>query len=85
MSLSIERVLNEIDQLNLVEQMQVLEHLVKQIKQSVDSVAVTQKPKHKVTDFYGIAPNLLEGEDAQQWVSQIRDEWEEREAWKQPQ
>jgi hypothetical protein len=31
MSFSIERVLNEIDQLNLVEQMQVVEHLVKQI------------------------------------------------------
>jgi hypothetical protein len=29
MSLSIERVLSEIDQLTLVEQMQVLEHLVK--------------------------------------------------------
>ena len=85
MSFSIERVLNEIDQLSLVEQMQVLEHLVKQIKQSVDSVAVTQKPKYKVTDFYGIAPNLLGGEDAQEWVNQIRDEWEEREAWRQPQ
>jgi len=47
MSFSIERVLNEIDQLSLVEQMQVLEHLVKKIKQSVDSVAVTQKPKYR--------------------------------------
>ena len=85
MSLSIKRVLNEIDQLSLVEQMQVLEHLVKQIKQSVDSVAPTQKPLHKVTDFYGIAPNLLGGKDAQEWVFQIRDEWEDREAWRQPQ
>lgn len=51
MSLSIERVLSEIDQLTLVEQMQVLEHLVKQIKQSVAAVTVTQKPKYKVTDF----------------------------------
>jgi hypothetical protein len=85
MSLSIERVLSEIDQLTLIEQMQVLEHLVKQIKQSVEAVAVTEKPKHKVTDFYGIAPNLLEGMDAQVWVNQLRDEWEDREAWKQPQ
>jgi spore cortex formation protein SpoVR/YcgB (stage V sporulation) len=77
MSFSIERVLNEIDQLSLVEQMQVLEHLV-------DSVTVTQKPKYKVTEFYGIAPNLLGGEDAQVWVNQVRDEWEEREAWRQP-
>ncbi|MBD2294385.1 hypothetical protein H6G06_13045 [Anabaena sphaerica FACHB-251] len=81
MSLSIERVLSEIEQLTLVEQMQVLEHLVKQMKQSVEAVAVTQKPKYKVTNFYGIAPNLLEGMDAQEWVNQLRDEWEEREVW----
>jgi hypothetical protein len=54
--------------------MQVLEHLVKQMKQSVEAVAVTPKPKYKVTDFYGIAPNLLEGMDAQEWVNQLRDE-----------
>jgi hypothetical protein len=83
LSLSIERVLSEIDQLTLVEQMQVLE--VKQMKQSVEAVAVTPKPKYKVTDFYGIAPNLLEGMDAQEWVNQLRDEWEDREAWRQPQ
>ncbi|MDD1427894.1 hypothetical protein MEO94_26240 [Dolichospermum sp. ST_sed9] len=85
MSLSIERVLSQIDQLTLVEQMQVLEHLVKQMKQSVEAVAVTPKPKYKVTDFYGIAPNLLEGMDAQEWVNQLRNEWEERETWRQPQ
>jgi hypothetical protein len=85
MSVSIERVLSQIDQLTLVEQMQVLEHLVKQMKQSVEAVAVTPKPKYNVTDFYGIAPNLLEGMDAQEWVNQLRDEWEERETWRQPQ
>ncbi|MFM2060520.1 MAG: hypothetical protein RLZZ507_190 [Cyanobacteriota bacterium] len=46
MSVSIERILSEIDQLTLVEQMQVLEHLVKQMKQSVEAVAVTPKPKY---------------------------------------
>lgn len=83
MSLSIERVLSEIDQLTLVEQMRVLEHLVKQMKQSVEAVTVTPKPKYKVTDFYGIAPDLLEGIDAQEWVNQLRNEWEERETWRQ--
>jgi hypothetical protein len=84
MSLSSERVLSEIDQLTLVEQMQVLEHLVKQMKQSVETVAITPKPKYKVTDFDGIAPNLLEGMDAQEWVNQLRNEWEERETWRRP-
>ncbi len=66
MSILIEQILNEIDQLSLAEQLQVLEHLVKQIKQSVDSVAATQKPKHKLSEFRGMAPNLLGGEDAQE-------------------
>ncbi len=83
MSFLIERVLSEIDQLTLAEKMQVLEYLMKQIKQSVEVVAVTEKP-YKVTEFCGIAPNLLEGMDAQVWVNQLRDEWEEREVWRQP-
>ena len=45
MSLLLDRVLNEIEKLSLAEQMQVLEHLVKQMKQSVESVAAAEKPK----------------------------------------
>jgi hypothetical protein len=87
MSLLLDRVLSEIEQLSLAEQMQVLEHLVKQMKQSVESVAVAHKPKKKfkVSDFRGIAPNLLEGMDAQEWVNQLRKEWDDREAWRQSQ
>jgi len=84
MSRSIERVLSEIEQLTLVEQMQVLEYLVKQMKQSVESVAMSIEAKHKITDFYGMAPNLLDGMDAQEWVNQLRDEWEDRESWRNP-
>lgn len=47
MSLLLDRVLNEIEQLSLAEQMQVLEHLVKQMKQSIESVAVAEKPKYR--------------------------------------
>ncbi|MGB3558273.1 MAG: hypothetical protein WBG66_20655 [Geitlerinemataceae cyanobacterium] len=43
----IDRVLHEIEQLSLAEQMQVLEHLVKQMKQSVESVAAAEKPKYR--------------------------------------
>lgn len=46
MSLLLDRVLSEIEQLSLAEQMQVLEHLVKQMKQSVESVAAAEKPKN---------------------------------------
>jgi hypothetical protein len=42
MSLLLDRVLSEIEQLSLAEQMQVLEHLVQQMKQSIP---VPVKPK----------------------------------------
>jgi hypothetical protein len=45
MSLLVDRVLSEIEQLSLAEQMQVLEYLVKQMKQSLESVAVPEKPQ----------------------------------------
>lgn len=81
-SVSIKSVINEIEQLSLIEKMQILEYLIKEIKQSVEAIPVTPKPKYKVTDFHGIAPNLLAGKDAQEWVNQMRDEWEEREEWR---
>ncbi len=56
-----------------------LEHLVKQIKQSV---AVPAKLKHKLSEFRGIAKYPLLDEDAQEWVSRTRREGDEdREKW----
>jgi len=44
-----------------------------------------KKRQRSLQEFRGIAPNLLEGQDAQEWVSQMRDEWEEREqVWRKP-
>lgn len=44
-----------------------------------------KKRRRSLQDFRGIAPNLLEGQDAQEWVSQMRGEWEERErVWRKP-
>jgi hypothetical protein len=57
--------------------MQILEHLVKQMKQSVEAVEVTPKPKHKLSEFRGVAKYLLFGEDAQEWVSRTRREGDE--------
>ncbi len=57
--------------------MQVLEHLVKQMKQSVETIAVPAKLKHKLSEFRGIVKYPLLGEDAQQWVSRTRREGDE--------
>jgi hypothetical protein len=76
MSPLLQQVLQEIDQLNPVEQMEVMGYLVERAKQYV----APAKSQRSVGEFAGIAPNLLDGMDAQDWVSQLRGEWDEREA-----
>ncbi|MCT7956733.1 hypothetical protein [Laspinema palackyanum] len=74
MSPLLAQVLREIEQLSPEEQLQVISHATEQLKRQ------TVKPKkHKLSEFRGIAPNLLEGQDAQDWVNEGRGEWTERE------
>ncbi len=56
---------------------QIYEHLVKQIKESVESVSGATKPKHKLSEFRGIAKYPMLIEDAQEWVSRTRREGDE--------
>jgi hypothetical protein len=72
MSPLLERVLSEIDQLGLEEQRLVMVHLTERVQEPV------VKQKRKLSEFYGVAPNLLEGEDAQEWVSRTRKEGDDR-------
>jgi len=76
MSPALQKILQEIDQLTLEEQFEVLNHTTEQLKRR----AVTQnQTKRSWRELRGIAPNVLEGQDAQEWVSQLRGEWSERE------
>lgn len=74
MSPLLEKVLDDINQLALSEQMQVMEHLVDQVKQRV-AAEPPAVPKRKLSDFMGVLPNLLEGQDAQTVVERLRNEW----------
>ena len=76
MSSQLEAVLKQAQELSQEEQFELVRQLTQVSTQPRDGA----KPKRKVTEFYGIAPNLLSGMDAQVWVSQLRDEWDEREA-----
>jgi hypothetical protein len=35
-----------------------------------------ENEKKSLLNLAGIAPNLLEGQDAQEWVNEVRKEWE---------
>ena len=53
--------------------------LIRQISYGLTNLPVSEKPKHRLSEFRGIAPNLLQGKDAQDWVNELREEWDERE------
>ncbi len=77
MSPQLQQVLIEIDRLSSTEQIQVIEHITVNLKEVVPT---TQPDKSKSwRDLGGIAPNLLNGEDAQSWVNRERNEWSQRE------
>jgi chromosome segregation ATPase len=71
MSPRLQQVLTEIAQLTPEERSQLIEQI--QQMQSFET-----PPKKSWQDLEGIASNLLNGEDAQVWVNQLRDEWDER-------
>ena len=74
MSPLLKQVLQEIEQLTMEEQLEVISHATEQLKQRT----LTQlNPKRSWQELRGIAPNLLNGQDAQEWVNQLRTEWDE--------
>lgn len=76
MSLLLAQVLSHVDRLTPAERQQLMEHLVAKTNTPIET---PPKTKRKLSDFYGVAPNLLGGVDAQEWVNQSRQEWSDRE------
>jgi hypothetical protein len=77
MSPLVAQILQQIDQLSPVEQAEILQHLTHQVE--ILQPSTPEPIKHRASSFYGQAPNLLQGIDAQIWVSRGRNEWTERE------
>lgn len=73
MSPSLEKILNEIEQLTLEDQLTVMGHLVERMKKHITQA----QPKRKWSDLKGMAPYPLLGEDAQEWVLRTRREGDE--------
>lgn len=76
MSPLLQQVLQEIEQLTPEEQLEVISYATEQLKQR--TVAQTNS-KRSWRELRAIAPNVLNGQDAQEWVNQLRNEWDERE------
>jgi hypothetical protein len=73
MSPQLQQVLIDIDRLSSAEQIQVIEHITAKHEEVVSTTP--SKKSKSWRDLAGIAPNLLNGEDAQTWVNKERTEW----------
>ena len=75
MSPLLEAILKQVQQLSNDDRLELIQQVAEQMK----SCPAEPKRKHKVSEFRGIAPNLLEGKDAQDWVNELRSEWDDLE------
>ena len=60
--------MRQADALTPDEQLQLIAHLTQKLRRC----EIKRKPRRKVTEFAGIAPNLLRGMDAQEYVTRMR-------------
>ncbi|NEQ37268.1 MAG: hypothetical protein F6K40_13725 [Okeania sp. SIO3I5] len=74
MSPLLTKILQEIEQLTIEEKFQIITYTIEQLK----GQTITPKTsKYSLCDLRGILPNLLEGKDAQEWVRELRQEWQQ--------
>ena len=71
----LERVIRQAEELTSDEQRTLVARLAARLRAREESVE--KRPRWE--DYEGTAPYPLCGEDAQQYISRMRDEWEERE------
>ena len=75
MSSLLKKILQDIEQLDPAEQLEVATRVMHQIKHHL---AGTTQPRRSWTELEGVAPNLLKGQDATDYVRGLWDEWDER-------
>jgi hypothetical protein len=71
MSPQLAQILQQIDRLSSTEKAKILQHLTQPFTQPQSST----QTNHRASSFYGKAPNILQGVDAQTWLSSEREEW----------
>ncbi len=76
MSLTLEELIEQAEQLSIAERLQLISRIAENLSHSEMPVSVN---KYSITDFRGIASNQLSGIDAQNWVTELRQDWQERE------
>lgn len=73
-STPLDQILRAIPRLSQAELLELIAYLARRAQKTAVS---EPSPLYKWSDMAGVAPDLLEGQDAQTWVNQVRtEEWE---------
>ena len=92
MTSNLNYIIHQIDTLNQNEKLKLFQYLAQQLQVPLASPNLSdderlvqyiqnyadQESERSLKDFKGIAPNLIDGQDAQDWVNQQRNEWTDR-------
>lgn len=65
-SRTLQDLMRQVDELSIDEQLDLLAYIAEQARKN------TKRPRWG--DIYGITPDIMEGEDAQEWVTRTRKE-----------
>jgi hypothetical protein len=72
----LKQVLDDVNRLTWGEKWQLVGHMMTQLQ---SQTVVMERPRKSWLEMAGLAPNLLKGLDAQDFVNGLRDEWDDRE------
>lgn len=76
MSPLLKQVLDDVGRLSWGEKWQLVGHMMTQLQSQAAGV---EQPRKSWLGMAGLAPSPLQGVDAQDFVNELRDEWDERE------
>ena len=71
--MSVNEILKEIRTLSLAERKQLMKLMIDTLAETPESAQ-----KHSVMELAGLGAEIWEGVDAQEYVNQLRDEWDHR-------
>lgn len=73
-SSSLNQIIKIVPQLSQPELLELIAYLARQAQETAVSEPA---PRYQWHDLAGVAPDLLAGQDAQEWINQVRtDEWD---------
>lgn len=64
--------------LSTVEKLRLLSMITQQLVAEPTLVEIVNKPKHSIMDLHGLGAEIWQGIDAQEYVNQLREEWDQR-------